>query len=190
VNSRGKQGHSAYPSNYKNSLINLCRYIVKISDYQWKRDNEKFPPTNLEATMLFTNNYAPNVVPDFSSANLNIRFGDDYTTEKLKVVVQREAEGFSGLSFDFFPSGEAYCCNDDSLKKKLSSSIEEIAGINPHFSTAGGTSDGRFMARYCNVIEFGLLDATIHQKNERVKIEDLKNLEKIYFSFLKKYFEC
>ncbi|MDR0753093.1 MAG: M20/M25/M40 family metallo-hydrolase, partial [Holosporaceae bacterium] len=97
----GRQGHSAYPANYQNSLANLCRYIVKISDYSWKHESKKFPKTNLEVTMLSTNNYAPNIVPDLSSANLNIRFGDDYTTEQLKIIIAQEAEGFEGLSFAF-----------------------------------------------------------------------------------------
>ncbi|MDR0677419.1 MAG: succinyl-diaminopimelate desuccinylase [Holosporaceae bacterium] len=189
VKSHGRQGHSAYPANYKNSLANLCKYIARISDYHWRHENKQFPETNLEATMLFTNNYATNVVPDFSSANLNIRFGDDYNTEKLKIILEEEAKCFDGLSFEYFPSGEAYYCNNDSLKEKLSSAIKETVGIDPTFSAAGGTSDGRFMCSYCDVIEFGLSDATIHQKNEKVKIKDLRNLELIYLSFLKKYFE-
>ena len=189
VTSHGKQGHSAYPSNYKNSLSNLCRYITKISDYQWKHENKRFPKTNLEVTMLTTNNYAPNIVPDLSSANLNIRFGDDYTAEKLKILIQQEAKGFDNLSFDFLPSGEAYYCDNKFLKSTISSAISAIVGVTPVFSTAGGTSDGRFMVRYCEVVEFGLPDSTIHQKNERAKIADLKNLERIYFLFLKKYFE-
>ncbi|MDR2723693.1 MAG: succinyl-diaminopimelate desuccinylase [Holosporaceae bacterium] len=189
INSRGQQGHSAYPVNYKNSLINLCRYIVKISDYPWKYKDSRFPETNLEATMLFTSNYAPNIVPDWSSANLNIRFGDNYTIEKLKTIIEQEAEGFDNLSFAFLSSGEAYYCDNEFLKSKLSLAIKEIVGIEPSFSAAGGTSDGRFMVHNCNVIEFGLPDSTIHQKNERVKVEDLENLRMIYLSFLKKYFE-
>ncbi|MDR2158158.1 MAG: succinyl-diaminopimelate desuccinylase [Holosporaceae bacterium] len=188
VKSHGKQGHSAYPSNYKNSLANLCKYIAKISDYNWSYENKKFPQTNAEVTLLFADNCAVNVVPERSSANLNIRFGDDYTAEKLEVVLRKEAEGFEGLSFDFLSSGEAYYCDNARLKNMLSSSIEEVLGVKPSFSAAGGTSDGRYMIRHCNVIEFGLPDSTIHQKNEKIKIEDLKNLEKVYFSFLKKYF--
>jgi succinyl-diaminopimelate desuccinylase len=186
VKSQGKQGHSAYPANYKNSLTNLCRYIAKISDYSWKHENKKFPPTNLEVTMLFTDNYATNVVPESSSANLNIRFGDDYTAETLMAILQQE--GFDGLIFDIHPSGEAYYCDNENLKNILAASIKEVVGIDTSFSAAGGTSDGRHMIRHCNVIEFGVSDATIHQKNERIKITDLQNLEKIYLSFLKRYF--
>jgi succinyl-diaminopimelate desuccinylase len=190
VKSHGKQGHSAYPSNYKNSLANLCKYVAKIGDYPWKHDDKRFPPINAEVTLLFCDNCAVNVVPEWSSANLNIRFGDDYNAEKLEAILRKEAESFGGLSFDFSSSGEAYYCDDARLKSMLSSSIVEVLGVNPSFSAAGGTSDGRYMIRHCSVIEFGLSDSAIHQKNEKIKIEDLKNLEKVYFSFLKKYFSC
>ena len=70
----------------------------------------------------------------------------------------------------------------------MAESIKETVGIKPEFSAAGGTSDGRYMVKHCNVIEFGLRDATMHQKNERVKISDLYTLEKIYAAFLKRYF--
>ncbi|MDR2107158.1 MAG: succinyl-diaminopimelate desuccinylase [Holosporaceae bacterium] len=188
VKSRGRQGHSAYPAAYKNSLSALCKYIAKIADFRWKHENQQFPTTNAEATMLFTDNYAVNVVPELSSANLNIRFGDDYTIDELKELILREAEGFEGLSFDFSVSGEAYCCNSEELKTLAAAAVKETIGVDPVFSTAGGTSDGRHMIRFCNVIELGLPDSTIHQKNEKIKIEDLENLEKIYLRFLEKYF--
>jgi succinyl-diaminopimelate desuccinylase len=108
----------------------------------------------------------------------------------LEIILRREAEGFEGLSFDFLSSGEAYYCDDARLKNIMSSSIGEILGVDPSFSAAGGTSDGRYMIDRCNVIEFGLTDSTIHQKNEKIKIEDLENLEKVYLSFLEKYFAC
>ncbi|MDR1375383.1 MAG: succinyl-diaminopimelate desuccinylase [Holosporaceae bacterium] len=187
VKSNGKQGHSAYPENYRNSLADLCRYIVKMLNYEWKHEDKRFPPTNLEPTLLFTNNYATNVVPDKSSANLNIRFGGDYNSDSIKQILLKEAKAFE-IYLDFNVSGESYYCCNKELKVLLSEAIRETANIDPTFSAAGGTSDGRHMARHCNVIEFGPLDATMHQKNERIKIADLQKLEKIYLAFLKKYF--
>ncbi|MDR2068065.1 MAG: succinyl-diaminopimelate desuccinylase [Holosporaceae bacterium] len=187
VKSYGKQGHSAYPENYKNSLSDLCRYVAKMVNYAWKHEDKRFPSTNLEPTLLFASNYAVNVVPDESSANLNIRFGGDYSADSLKQILLDEAKEFE-LSLEFFLSGEPYYCNDENLKRILSAAIKETSAIDPVFSTAGGTSDGRYMIRYCNIIEFGLLDAAMHQKNERVKISDLRKLEEIYLAFLQKYF--
>jgi len=187
VKSVGKQGHVANPDNYVNSLSNLCKYIAMILDYKWKYEDKRFPPTNLEPTMLFTNNYAVNVVPDTSSANLNIRFSADYSSEDLKKICLNEAKNYN-VSLDFRVSGESYCCDDENLKGILSAAIKDITGINTQFSCGGGTSDGRFLIKHCNVIEFGLRGETIHQKNEKVKIDDLLILEKIYLSFIEKYF--
>ncbi|MDR3187360.1 MAG: succinyl-diaminopimelate desuccinylase [Holosporaceae bacterium] len=187
IKSSGKQGHSAYPENYENSLSKLCRYIAKMMDYAWKHEDKRFPPTNLEPTLLFTNNYAVNVVPDESSANLNVRFGSDYDFDSLKQILLEEAKEF-GLSLEFHLSGESYYCDNEELKSLLSLAIGETVGIDPAFSAAGGTSDGRHMIRHCNVIEFGPLDTTMHQKNERIKISDLQKLEEIYLTFLQKYF--
>lgn len=187
VKSVGKQGHVAYPNNFQNSLTSLCVYITKIKEYKWKHDDKRFPKTNLEPTMLFTNNYACNVVPDESSANLSIRFGGDYQSEDLQKILESQNADQS-ISFEYTTNGEAYYCEDARLKQLIFESIKEITGLETKFSAAGGTSDGRYMIEHCNVIEFGLQDSTIHQKNEKIKINDLENLEKIYLSFLKKYF--
>lgn len=188
VKSKGKQGHIAYQGCYINSLSNLCKYISQMLKYEWKHKDMRFPKTNLEPTMLFTNNYAENVAPDKSSANINVRYSSDYNSEDLKKIFEKEVNGYDGIILDFNVNGDAYCCNNEKLKSMLSSAINEVTGENPEFSCAGGTSDGRYMKKYCNVIEFGLQDANIHQKNERAKVDDLLYLSKIYHAFLNRYF--
>jgi succinyl-diaminopimelate desuccinylase len=183
----GKQGHAAQPQSYVNSLAAVCKYVATMLNYQWKHHDCKFPLTNLEPTMLFTNNYATNVVPDVSSVNLNMRFGADYSLADLKKIFTQEA--CDGLKLDFFVNGEAYYCDDPCLKSILASAIKTVVGETAQFSAAGGTSDGRFMTQHCNVIEFGLIDATMHQKNEKIRIQDLIDLEKIYLDFIRRYFE-
>ncbi len=184
----GKQGHAAYPESYDNSLMKLCNLISELKKYNWKYSDKRYPKTNLEPTLLYTGNYAENVVPGESSANINIRFGGDYTSETIKNVFEKISEPYN-VKLDFRISGEAYCCDDINLQKQLTQAIQKETGLVPEFSAGGGTSDGRYMIRYCNVIEFGLQDATIHQCNERAKIKDLKTLENIYFRFLKNYFQ-
>jgi len=187
VRSHGKQGHVAYPQNFKNSLMQLYKYIAKIKQYPWKHNDKRFPKTNLEPTLLFSDNYAENVVPEKSSANLNIRFGGDYSANQLKMILQNEARIYD-IDLNFKVSGEAYYCDDQNLHNLLAQSIKNITGLTPEFSAAGGISDARHMIKYCNVIEFGLIDETIHQANEKVKIEDLYILEEIYLEFLRNYF--
>ncbi len=191
VKSVGKQLHVAYAqdNNSENSLTQICRYVAEMKDYRWKYKDRRFPKTNLEPTLLFTGNYAENVIPGESSANINIRFGADYNSEQLKQIFSEKAEEF-GVKLTFRVSGEAYCCDDERLKNLLSAAIKNVSGLTPKFSAGGGTSDGRYMIKHCNVIEFGIQDETIHQCNERVKTADLKKLEEIYFEFLKLYFHA
>lgn len=185
----GRQLHVAYSKNNTNSLAQVCRYIAIMKDYGWKYEDKRFPKTNLEPTLLFTGNYAENVIPGESSANLNIRFGADYSSDQLKQILTEKAVQF-GIDLDFRVSGEAYCCDDERLKDLMSSAIKNATGLTPRFSAEGGTSDGRYMIKYCNVIEFGILDETMHQSNEKVRVSDLKKLEDIYFEFLKLYFNA
>lgn len=185
----GKQGHIAYPGGYKNSLSSICRYVVHMMEYEWKYEDRSFPKTNLEPTMLFTNNYAVNVAPNESSVNLNIRYGADYSYKELAKICQKEAEKFR-ISLEFSSSGDAYRCCNEKLKKTLTKAISDVTEGDaiPKFSCAGGISDGRYIAPYCDVIEFGLRDDCIHQKNEKSKVEDLFILSRIYYAFLKHYF--
>lgn len=186
VKSHGKQGHVAYDS--VNSLTHLCKYITRIANYNWRYIDKRFPKTKVEPTLLFTNNYAVNIVPDESSANINIRYGADYTANELKQIFIDAIED-SDIELEFRISGDAYYC-ESNLQHTLSDAITSTVGIVPELSAAGGISDGRYMIDHCNIVEFGLPDSTIHQKNEHVKIADLYNLEKIYAEFLQRYFLC
>ena len=187
VKAFGQQGHVAYPEYYQNSLANICGYISQIKNYEWKHEDKRYPRTNLEPTMLFTNNYAENVVPDMSSARLNIRYGADYTAGDLKKICEKESKQYD-VVLDFTHSADPYISDDPALKNILSAAIADITGISPIYSCGGGTSDGRYIFPYCNVIEFGLPGSSIHQKNEKAKVDDLLILEKIYLSFIEKYF--
>ncbi len=185
----GKQLHVAYSQNDTNSLAQICKYVAEMKGHEWKYEDKRFPKTNLEPTLLFTGNYAENVIPGESSANLNIRFGADYNSDQLKQILEEKAAPL-GIDLSFRVSGEAYCCDDENLKSLMSSAVKKATGLIPQFSAEGGTSDGRHMIKHCNVIEFGIQDETIHQNNERVKISDLRKLEDIYLEFLKLYFNA
>ena len=183
----GKQGHVAYLGNFDNSLSHICKFVTHMLNYKWKHNITAYPKTNVEPTLLFSDNCAENVAPACSEVNLNIRFGSDYTAEDIVKILKNEAKKFK-ISANFKISGNAYMCDAPQLKSLLSQSITEVTGLTPKFSASGGISDGRYMLDYCNIIEFGLQDELIHQKNEKIKIEDLKILEKIYLNFIEKYF--
>ena len=184
----GKQGHTAYPGSFDNSLTPICKFVKHMLKYNWKHNDETYPKTSIEPTMLFTNNYAENVVPDTSSVNFNVRFGSDYHAEDIIRVIREEANKYR-ISVDVKVSGNAYMCDNAKLKSLLSEAIKEVTGLTPEFSAAGGISDGRYLVSLCNFIEFGLQDALIHQKNERVRTDDLRILQRIYRIFIENYFD-
>lgn len=185
----GRQLHVAYSRNNINSLVQVCKYIATMKDYEWKHEDKRFPKTNMEPTLLFTGNYAQNVIPGESSANLNIRFSADHHSDQIKQIFAEKADRFE-ITLNFIVNGEAYYCDDKRLKSLMSSAIKNATGLTPRFSAEGGTSDGRYMIKHCNVIEFGILDETMHQSNEKVRINDLKKLKDIYFEFLNLYFNA
>lgn len=183
----GKQGHVAYPGNYKNSLADICIYISRMLNYKWRYEDKDFPSTNFEPTMLFTDNLAGNIVPEISEADMNIRYSRDYTADELMKICGEMANDLN-ISLEFSNSGGAYLCFAENMRRILSEAIVENAGITPEFTAGGGISDGRYMIPHCNIIEFGMQDETIHQKNEKIRVDDLIMLEKIYVSFIEKYF--
>nr|MBP6622418.1 M20/M25/M40 family metallo-hydrolase [Alcaligenes sp.] len=77
--------------------------------------------------------------------------------------------------------GEPFLTEAGPLSQALSQAIEAETGLETDLSTTGGTSDGRFIAKICpQVVEFGPLNASIHQINEHVAVADLEPLKNIY----------
>lgn len=185
----GRQLHVAFSQNNANSLAQICRYVATMKDYEWKYEDKRFPKTNLEPTLLFTGNYAQNVIPEESSANLNIRFSADYNADQIKQILSEKAAEFE-VTLSFIVNGEPYYCDNERLKSLMASAIKNVTGLTPRFSADAGTSDGRYMIKYCNVIEFGTQINMMHRSNEKVRVSDLKKLEDIYFEFLKLYFNA
>ena len=67
------------------------------------------------------------------------------------------------------------------------SAVKETKEITPELATSGGTSDGRFIAQEgTQVVELGPVNATIHQVNESVLVQDLEDLSRIYSKVLTK----
>ena len=103
-------------------------------------------------------------------------------TEKFKSL------NISNYSFDYFCNAEPFLTSDEELKSKLQNAITKVVNVNPLESTTGGTSDARFITKLCPVIEFGLVGKLMHKVDEKVSIDDINNLKKIYKNFLEIYF--
>ena len=190
---QGTAGHVAYQQLANNPVPGLMATLQVFTAEPLDQGSVHFAPSNLEVTSIETGNKAVNVIPARVSARFNIRFNDKHSTESLKDLLRGQAQHAledTGLDHDltFSSSGDSFLTEPGSLIELMVASVKEITGNMPEFSTGGGTSDARFIKDYCPVIEFGHVNQTIHQTNERVAVRDLEALTAIYKDFIRRYF--
>ncbi|MCO5073393.1 MAG: succinyl-diaminopimelate desuccinylase [Rhizobiaceae bacterium] len=198
----GKQGHVAYPHLADNPVRGLMALLDALIAKPLDEGTENFQPTNLEITTVDVANPAANVIPGRATATFNIRFNDSWTSESLQAEIHNRldlaAESNSyrtgrdePVSFDLAwkdrPS-HVFLTRDDKLIESLSKSVAAVTGQTPKLSTTGGTSDARYIKDYCPVVEFGLVGQTMHMADERVALDDLETLTRIYERFLEDWF--
>lgn len=189
----GVQGHVAYPHRASNPVPDIAALIVALSNEPLDTGNAQFQPSNLEFTTVDVGNTASNVIPAQARARFNIRFNDHHTPESLRDLIDKRLAAAVGNRIKAHIVWEP--CNADSFVTKpgaftdlVSAAIEEVTGRTPDLNTGGGTSDARFITRYCPVIEFGLVGQTMHQIDERTPVADLEKLTRIYRGVLDRYF--
>jgi succinyl-diaminopimelate desuccinylase len=147
-----------------------------------------FQPSNLEITDIEVGNPAHNVIPAVASARISIRFNDEHSGESLSALVQQIAQRHGGSATPII-SGEPFLTPPGEFSDIIAQAIEGRTGIAPEPSTTGGTSDARFLRALCPVIEFGLVNATMHKTDEAVAIDDLHALTAIYRDIVRKVLE-
>jgi succinyl-diaminopimelate desuccinylase len=186
----GKSGHAAYPELAHNPIPPLLAFLQKLSVLELDQGIEHFSPSRLEMTSIDVGNPASNVIPEKATAKFNIRFNPSHTGHSLQDLLSDIAEECLPLSYDLAirMGGEPFYCPDRELQDLVADSVAKVCGRLPEFSTSGGTSDARFIKDYCSVIEFGLINETAHQANERIALDQLHTLEKIYTEILSKFF--
>lgn len=190
----GKQGHSAYGHLSDNPIPKLARIIDRLSSTPMDEGTQRFQPSCVQATILSVPNTATNVIPGAATANFNIRYNDLHTRESVEAWVRRQCEVAAGeigarYSVRFFGIGDVFLTEPGPLVETMREAVKTVTGRPAQLTTNGGTSDARFIFRHCPVIELGLLNATAHQVDERVAVEDLATLTGIYRRFLADYFE-
>ena len=186
---KGVQGHVAYPHLADNPIPKLVKILENLINQKLDDGTEHFQPSNIEITSIDIGNTATNVIPKEASANFNIRYNDIFDREKIEEEVHNRIRSLNyDYSIKFEHSGDSFLTSPGKLTKNLSKIIEDQTGNTPELSTSGGTSDARFIKDYGNVVEFGLIGATMHKVDESAYIEDIKNLTEIYYQLLKKYF--
>ncbi len=177
----GVQGHVAYPERLVNPIHHMAALISALQE-PLDHGNDVFPPTSFECTNLHAGTGAENVVPGSCTLMCNWRFNNMQSKDSIIAAVDCCIEKLKiKASIDYTLNGEPFLCPQKELCTKLQQAICTVCGQEAKLSTAGGTSDGRFIAPLgTQVLEFGPCATTIHQVNERVAIADLDKLKEIY----------
>lgn len=189
----GVQGHSAYPHRAKNPVPALARLVDSLASATLDDGTDHFDASTLAVTTFDTGNPANNVIPAQCRATVNIRFNDAHSSESLTQWLQDQARAVaSDTSVDITMttqvSGESFLTPPGPLSALVANSVEAETGRIPVASTSGGTSDARFVKNHCPVVEFGLVGRTMHQVDERVSVEQIRQLKAIYSRIISDYF--
>ncbi len=177
----GAEGHVAYPHLADNPIPKLIRILASIEAIELDQGNDWFQASNIEITNLDVGNPATNVIPHAASARLSIRFNDEQRGADLAAMIEGIVRA-EAPDADFMAkiSGEAFLTPPGEFSAMVSDAVEGVTGIKPELSTTGGTSDARFLSKLCPVVEFGLLNATMHKRDEAVALDDVAALVRIY----------
>ncbi|HEY4749598.1 MAG TPA: succinyl-diaminopimelate desuccinylase [Steroidobacteraceae bacterium] len=184
----GVQGHVAYPQLAENPVHTLAPALAELTRREWDRGTEHFQPTSFQVSNLNAGTGAPNVIPGELKARFNLRYSPVQTIDKLKAsveaILQRHAVRYT---LEWYVSGEPFYTAPGLLCDAVGEAVAEVTGVLPTLSTGGGTSDGRFIAPLgAQVVELGVVNASIHKVNECVRLTDIEALHRMYFNVLQK----
>ena len=193
---KGVQGHTANGHRAQNPVHCLAKLITNILEKPLDEGNEFFLPTAIQIPTFDVGNPAHNVIPEYASATINIRFNDLHTPESLIQWLNKKIESIfanvenATCKVEHEISARSFLNKPGNSSKIVSKSISQATGRNekPELATDGGTSDARFIKNYCEVIELGIRNQTLHQVDEFVFLDDLTELAKIYYKILENYF--
>lgn len=183
---QGIQGHVAYPHLARNPVHQVAPALAELAATEWDQGNEFFPRTTFQVSNIHAGTGATNVIPGTCTLTFNFRFSTETTHQALRERVE-EILDRHGLkySIDWNLSGLPFLTPRGELVEAAQKAIREVAGFETVLSTAGGTSDGRFIAPTgAQVLELGPLNATIHQVDECVGVDDLDRLSSMYEKIL------
>ena len=192
---RGIQGHVGYPERLDNPIHRLGAIIQALRE-PIDQGSTHFQPSSLQFTTVDVGNKATNIAPGTVKARFNTRFNDLWTSQKLlahlKERIERASAAAGGngtIEYEKVEvSGESFYTPPGPLVELVAGAVREVTGVEPELSTTGGTSDARFIARHCPVLEFGLVGETMHKVDEKSAVADLKALARVYETVLDRYF--
>ena len=183
---KGLQGHVAYPHLADNPVHRAAPALAELAAEEWDQGNQFFPATSFQISNINAGTGATNVIPGELEVIFNFRFSTELTEQQL---IQRTEDILNKHNLDYTAewnlSGQPFLTAEGELVSAAIASISDVTGHKPQLSTAGGTSDGRFIAPYgVQVVELGPVNATIHKVDENVSVDDLNKLTDIYQGLL------
>jgi succinyl-diaminopimelate desuccinylase len=184
----GVQGHIAYPHLAVNPIHTLAPALAELTSREWDQGNEHFQPTTFQVSNLNAGTGAPNVIPGELKARFNLRYSPVQTLETLKQTVEDILRRHQvNFTLEWYVSGEPFYTPQGALSQAVCQAVAAVAGKPPKLSTGGGTSDGRFIAALgAQIVELGVINASIHKVNEQVRAADIDDLHRMYVGVLER----
>ena len=185
---KGQQGHVAYPHLADNPVHRAAPALAALSTEVWDQGNDFFPATSFQISNIKAGTGATNVIPGELEVIFNFRFSTELTEQKIiqraEAILDRHDVKYSA---NWHLSGLPFLTSSGELVSATVASIAEVTGLETELSTAGGTSDGRFIAPLgVQVIELGPVNESIHKIDENTNIDGLNSLTEIYQTILSK----
>jgi succinyl-diaminopimelate desuccinylase len=185
----GTQGHTAYPHLADNAAHRLVAMLHAVTTTPLDRGNAHFEASSLAVSTIDIGNRTTNVIPATARAVFNVRYNDQWSSASVERWLRERLDEAGGrYELQIKVSGESFLVPPGEVSDTLSAAIERVLGRRPELSTTGGTSDARFIHRFCPCAEFGLLNLTAHKVDECIAVADLAHLAAIYRTALELYF--
>ena len=185
---QGKQGHAAYPEKAINPVHQIAPILDKIAGVNLDSGDENFAPSKMVITDIRGGMEVTNVTPGSLKLMFNVRNSTKTTQEEIRLHIEKL---FQDLDYSLELTQGSYpfvTKRDSKIVKKLSETIKDVTGLQTKLSTAGGTSDARFMGAFgIDVVEFGVINDTIHAPNERTSIKEVEALYQVFKDLVKNY---
>jgi len=185
----GASGHAAYPHLADNPVERLVKMLSAVLDKPLDDGTEHFQPSTAVVTTIDVGNPVANVIPARAEARINVRFNDLHTGAGVETLLRQRLDDIGGdYDLDARVSGEPFLFPPGPLSNLVAGAVEKATGKRPEFSTAGGTSDARFIKDHCPVCEYGMTNQTAHKADENALVSDIQLLSDIYQSVLDGFF--
>ncbi len=187
----GVQGHTAFPQFLDNPVHRLAPFLNELVAISWDEGNADFPATSMQIASLNAGTGARNVTPADAVVQINFRHCPETTSAHIKQRVNDllKTHCVEDYVLDWQVSGEPFYSDPGKLREATVAACRDVLGTEPHLNTGGGTSDGRFIAPLgTEVVELGLINATIHKVDECAAIADLDRLYAAYYDIIRRLY--